>query len=64
VDLQWIGWVVSGVVALVGLWVANSAGNRRKETALAVVARQAETQLAIAREERRIKRGSWRTPRR
>ena len=52
-DLQWIGWAVSGAVGLGGLWVANSAGNRQKETALAVVAQQTETQLAIAREERR-----------
>jgi hypothetical protein len=44
---------VSGAVGLGGLWVANSAGNRQKETALAVVAQQTETQLAIAREERR-----------
>ena len=39
---------VSGAVGLGGLWVANSAGNRHKETALAVVAQQTETQLAIA----------------
>jgi len=53
VDLQWIGWAVSGAVGLGGLWVANSAGNRQKETALAVVAQQIEKQLAIAPEERR-----------
>jgi hypothetical protein len=30
VDLQSIGWAVSGAVGLGGLWVANSAGNRQR----------------------------------
>jgi hypothetical protein len=40
-------------VALGGLWIANSTGNRQRDAALAVVAQQIEKQLAIAPEERR-----------
>jgi hypothetical protein len=49
---EWIGWAVSGAVGVGGLIVANNAGTRQKETALAVVAQQTETQVAIAREDR------------
>ena len=52
-DLQWIGWAVSSAVALGGLWIANSTGNRQRDAALAVVAQQIEKQLGIAPEERR-----------
>ena len=40
-------------MALGGLWIANSTGNRQRDAALAVVAQQIEKQLAIAPEERR-----------